>query len=295
MTSGSARTISSQAMGLRRFSAPTCTAEAPAIIISMDVFGAGDASAAHYRYAAGLVHLIDHSEGYREYRPSGEASGLRGDDGPSAAYVYAHAEEGVDERQPVRSGILACPGNRHDIGHVGAELYEHGLAGAGLLRGGGHLCCGRRVGAERHASVVHVGAGDVHLHDVYPAAPGRPAAAVGVFLYAEAAYVGDYGAVVHFPQCRDLLSCEDFDAGVLQSHGVYHALAAFCDARRGIAEACLARRALEADSPEAAEVYRVREFQAKPKVPLAGMTGFTSRILHRFTERSFTAISSRSF
>ena len=133
---------------------------------------------------------------------------------------------------------------------------RHGLHGARHL--------GRRLGrrAERHAAVPHVGARDVDLDNPHLLLAVDALAAVGILLDREARDVGDDGFVEELLQARQLLGDHVVDAGVLQPHGVDHARRALGDARRGVAEARLARRPLEGERPEDVDVVEVAEFGA---------------------------------
>ena len=216
-----------------------------------------------------MGHLVDHPEGQREDRRAGEAAHLVGDDGPAAPDVDAHAQQGVDQGDAVRAGVLAGPGDGHDVRDVGAEFEEDGLAGDGL-DGFRHRGGRGRVGAEGHAAVVHVGAGHVDFQDIDVGAGVRPLAVVGVFFDGEAADVGDDGAAVDLAEGGGLVFDKGLDARVLQAYGVDHPGVALGDARGGVAEAGLAGGALQGDAAEDVEVKAVGQFEAEAEGPAGG-------------------------
>lgn len=152
-------------------------------------------------------------------------------------------------------------GDRDDVRHVGRKFDEDGLRRHGL-HGARHLGGGVRTGPERHAAVPHVGARDVDLDQPHLLLPVDALAAIGVLFDRETRNIGDDGFSEEGFQPRQLLADHGVDAGVLQPHGIDHPRTALGDARRGIAEARLARRTLERERPEDVDVVELAELVA---------------------------------
>ncbi len=138
---GSSSTIRMQAYGSRRFAAPTCTAVAPAIIISMTSSAHDTPPQPITGRGACARHLIYHTQRYRKYRIARETAHFVGYHRPPAHRVDAHAEHRIYQAYSVGTGILACAGYRH---------YVSPTLGLSFMNtGGGHALYGTCHGCRR--------------------------------------------------------------------------------------------------------------------------------------------------
>ena len=237
---GSSSTIRMRAYGSRRFAAPTCTAVAPAIIISMTSSAHDTPPQPITGRGACARHLIYHTQRYRKYRIARETAHFVGYHRPPAHRVDAHAEHRIYQAYSVGTGILACAGYRHYMSPtLGLSFMNTG--GGHALYGTCHGCrrCGRR--AEAHAAVVNVGTRDIYLDYLHLFFMVYLGATLLVFVDREAADIGYYRLVEQSSERRQLLAYDGIDSRILQILRIYHAAPALGYARRRIAETRLAR------------------------------------------------------
>ena len=122
----------------------------------------GDATEADDGYLHRMGHLPYHADSHRLDRRAAEATGDGAEHGSATLHVDGHAEHRVDKADAVGAGALDGLGDVDDAGNVGRELHYQGfMVYLAHLRDhlGGHL----GVGAETHAALLDVGAGDVEL------------------------------------------------------------------------------------------------------------------------------------
>ena len=113
--------------------------------------------------------------------------------------------------------------------------------------------------SQARAAAVDVRAGDVHLQPADLLLGAQLFADLGVFDDGEAADVRHDGLVKDPRELWQLLGDDGVDAGVLQPDGVEQPARVLRDARRGVAEARLARRPLEGERAEQVDVVELRE------------------------------------
>ena len=217
-----------------------------------------------------MGHLVYHPEGDGKDGAAGEAAHRIGEDGFAAGNVYPHPQEGIDQGETVRPGILAGAGYLHDICHVGTQFDEDGFAVTGFLDGRCHLrrrCSG---GPEGQTAAVHVGAGDIDFDQVDSFTLIGPGAAFAVFFHREAADIGYDAAVVQAAQRGYFFVDQHVYAGVLQAYGIDHSGRAVCDAGNGIAVAGFPRAALEGDASQHVQIHGIGHFQAEAEGAAGG-------------------------
>ena len=214
------------------------------------------AAAPHHRNPAGPGYLINHPHGHREDRRTGKSAHYVGDDRLAAFHVDPHAQHRIDQADAVGTGLLARPGDRHDVRHVRTEFDIDRFGGHGF-HGTRHL--GRRFGrrAEAHAAVPHVGTAYIDLDQTDLFLLVDPLAAIGIFLDRKTADVGDHRLAEECLQPGKLFADHRIDTGILQPDGIDHPRRTLGDAGRGVAEACLARSSLEGKRPKDVDVVKI--------------------------------------
>lgn len=129
------------------------------------VGGVTDAAESYDGDVDGLGYLADHAEGDGLDAGTADASGTDAEVGAAALDVDAHAHKGVDKGDGVGAFGLDSTGDGGDVGDVGGELDDEGFVVSGTDgfydRGGAFT-----AGAEGHAAVTDIGAGDIELDGV---------------------------------------------------------------------------------------------------------------------------------
>ena len=180
------------------------------------------------------------------------------------AQINAHTKHGVDQADAVRSRVLAGFGDGHNVGDVGGELDDNGLA-CDLFHCRRHLCGSFRAGAEAHAAAVDVGAADVDLQPAHLFLLVQSFAGVGVIRHGKAGDVGHDRFVKAGFQLREFFGNDLLHAGILQPHGVDHAACTLGNAGGGISEAGFFCGSLEGEGTEAVDVIQFGKFVAVTK------------------------------
>ena len=252
--------------------------------------GGGHAAYAHHGDGHRARHVGDHPERHGEHRGPAEPARTDGDDGLAGAKVYAHPDQRVDEGHRVRAAV------DHRLRHVrygcdvGAEFDNKRLCDP-LFDLINQVFCDFRIGAERHAAALDVGAADVELHRKHLVAGVERGGCPDIFLHAVPADIGDDLAAIDLVKPRDLLLYDGFDAGVLQTDGIDETGGALRDAGERIAVSRLRRRPFEAHGAEDVDVVIFGEFPSEPECAAGGDDGvfhlitekFDGKILHHTT------------
>ena len=192
----------------------------------------------------------------------------------AALDVDQHRGDRVADRERVRALALRRAGERDDVRDVRRELDEERQPrrrARGAHDGGERP----RIGAERGAALVDVGARDVELDRRAARLGGEAARDLGVFPDGAAPDVADRRDAERVQE-RQALAGESLDAGPLQSDRVEDAAADLRDARLRVARARVEPHALAGDRPELREVDPLRVFAAEAERP----RGDRDRILH---------------
>jgi hypothetical protein len=185
------------------------------------IVGADDAAGADDRHPGqGLGDLPDAADGHRPDGRAGQAAGDRGQPGPARGRVDGHAEQGVDQRQPVGSGVDDRPGHGDQVGDVGGELGQD-RGGGGPLDGADDLGRGRRVDGEDLAPVLDVGARQVDLDQGHRRLAGQAGGQAAELLGAAADQAGHH-ACARVGQEAQVAGAERLHPGVLEADGVEH-------------------------------------------------------------------------
>ena len=137
--------------------------------------------------------------------------------------VDHHAEQRVDQREPVGAGVGARPGDERDVGDVGRELGEDRLARVGGPPHRADHPRGRdRVAGEHLAAALDVRAGDVDLDHRHRRVAGQPAGQRDVLVGVPAGDRDDRARAV-LGQPGQVVLDERVDARALQPDRVEHA------------------------------------------------------------------------
>ena len=264
-----------QAKGSTRLAAPTCTAVAPANIISITSSAEDTPPHAHYGDFDSVGYLVDHAHGYGEDCRTGESAHFVGNDGLFGLQINAHSQKGVDQADAVGSRFFAglCDGN--NIGNIGGKFDNNGFCGDGL-NGFGHFCRRFGGGSEGHASAVDVGAGHVDLQPAHLVAFVQLFAGGGVIGDGKSADVGHDGLMKTFCKLGQFFADHLIHAGVLKTDGVDHACGAFGNAGGGVAEAGLQGGSLEGEGPQNVDIVQFGKFIAEAE----GSAGGDDRVVH---------------
>ena len=109
-----------------------------------------------------LSGFVDHAHGNRLDRRAGKATGVVGDARAAALYVDRERQEGVDQRERVRTGIFSTFCHLGDGGDVGRKLHDQGPP-RNRLGARDQLIENPGIGAKDHSPVLGVGARGVQL------------------------------------------------------------------------------------------------------------------------------------
>ena len=124
---------------------------------------------------------------------------------------------------------------------------------------------------------MDVGAGDVHLEPANLRTGVELLADLDVFIERKAADICHDGLAENARELGKLLGDDRVHAGILKPHGVEHTALHLGDARLGIAEAGLARRALKGERAETVDIVKLREFVSVAKGAARGDDGVIER------------------
>ena len=131
------------------------------------VRAAHDAAQADDGDVDGMRHLPHHAQGYGLDGRAAQSARDGGENGAPLLGIDGHAQQGVDERHAVGTGLLDGTGYLHDVRHIGRELDDECLV-VGCTYRTNHRCCTFGGDAERHAPLLHIGTGDVEFNSRYP-------------------------------------------------------------------------------------------------------------------------------
>src|SRR5699024_2854255 len=98
-------------------------------------------------------------------------------------------------------------------------------------------------------------------------------ATVGIVLHRKPADVGHHRFAEYPGDARQFLLNHGVDAGILQSHGIYHPFGTLRDARRRVPEPGLLRSALEGKGTEYVQVVKFGEFGPEAECAAGGYYG----------------------
>ena len=222
----------------------------------------------------GLGDLPDAADGHRPDGRAGQPAGDRGQPGPAPVDVHGHAEQGVDEGQPVRPGVHHRPGHGDQVGDVGGELGQDREAGGGL-DGRDDLGRGRRVGGEHLAAVLDVGTGQVDLDQGDPRLAVEAGGQAAELVRAAADQAGDHGGA-GVGQEAEVAGAERLHPRVLEADGVEHPRGGLGHARGRAATAGLQADRLGDDPAEGGQVDPAGHLPPEPEAAGGGQ--------HRGTE-----------
>ena len=215
----------------------------------------------HVRH--GGVDLVDAPHRHGPDRGAGKAAGDARQCRAHRVGVDHHAEQRVDERQPVSTRVDDGLGDRDDVGDIGRELGEHRHTGIGVAAYGvDDIGGGVGLAREHKAAILDVGARDVDLDrgDVADVTQARGQPRV---LIDGSAGDGHHCPSAAVPQPLEILLEERVDAGALKPDRVEHAARRLSHARGRTPRTRVEHDALGDDGTDLGDVEELIELATR--------------------------------